>query len=417
VCVCVCIFFFFFFFVCVYTIHLTLDGLDLNNLRARARALEQKANELEAAHEDELRRRDRVHTSELEAQREQHGREVSSLRRQAADEQAQLQEQVAALGEQTRAAVAEAARVRAEADEQERRMGEQVREAAAGREAAERHLSEMKEFIEEAKVVDKRNARLDAQMSTEISRRKKLHDYVEDLKGKIRVYVRVRPMSQSETEKQCQMAYTKNHENSLTYFQPEKAPPEDKKSFDFDKVYAGTPQQGNAQDAVFGDLKNLILSCVEGRNVCIFAYGQTGAGKTFSMVGADGSIGGNISALENPNRPTPLPNAGVTPRAIVELFSVLEERDALNVGEVDTSMYELYCDSLVDLLNPKAKEKKLNIKLAQHTDSGLVEVEGGTVKRTSTMQELIAVMEKGIKVIVPCRFVIAAFRCCSSRSN
>ena len=112
----------------------------------------------------------------------------------------------------------------------------------------------------------------------------------------------------------------------------------------------------------------------------------------------------------------PLRNAGVTPRAIVELFSVLEERDALNVGEVDTSMYELYCDSLVDLLNPKGKEK-LNIKLAQHTDSGLVEVEGGTVKRTSTMQELIAVMEKGIKVILPCRFVIAAFRCCSSHSN
>ena len=413
--VCVCVFFFFFLlFVCVCTIHLTLGGLNLNP-RARARALEQKANELEAAHEDELRRRDRVHSSELEAQREQHGREVSSLRRQAADEQAQLQEQVAALGEQTRAAVAEAARVRAEADEQERRMGEQMREAAARCETAERRLSEMKEFIEEAKVVDKRNARLDAQMSTEISRRKKLHDYVEDLKGKIRVYVRVRPMSQSETEKQCQMAYTKNHESSLTYFQPEKAPPEDKKSFDFDKVYAGTSDQGNAQDAVFGDLKNLILSCVEGRNVCIFAYGQTGAGKTFSMVGADGSIGGNIS-MENPNRPTPLSNAGVTPRAIVELFSVLEERDALNVGEVDTSMYEPYCDSLVDLLNPKGKEK-LNIKLAQHTDSGLVEVEGGTVKRTSTMQELIAVMEKGIKVILPCRFVIAAFRCCSSHSN
>ena len=50
----------------------------------------------------------------------------------------------------------------------------------------------MREFIEEAKVVDKRNARLDVQMSTEIARRKKLHDYVEDLKGKIRVYVRVR---------------------------------------------------------------------------------------------------------------------------------------------------------------------------------------------------------------------------------
>jgi hypothetical protein len=201
-------------------------------------------------------------------------------------------------------------------------------------------------------------------------------------------------MSTTEVGRECQVAYTKNHDSSLTYFQPDKAPPEDKKSFNFDKVYCGTPEQGNAQDLVFNDLRGLVLSCVEGRNVCIFAYGQTGAGKTFSMVGADGSIGGNIGNMET--RPEPLPNAGVTPRAIVELFSVLEERDALNVGEVDTSMYELYCDSLVDLLNPKGKEK-LNIKLAQHTDSGLVEVEGGTVQRTSTMQELIRVMEKGIK--------------------
>ena len=115
-------------------------------------------------------------------------------------------------------------------------MSEQVREAAAAREQAECTLRDMKEFIEEAKVVDKRNCRLDAQMSTEIARRKKLHDYVEDLKGKIRVYVRVRPMSTTEVERACQVAYTKNHDASLTYFQPDKAPPEDKKSFAFDKV-------------------------------------------------------------------------------------------------------------------------------------------------------------------------------------
>ena len=49
-----------------------------------------------------------------------------------------------------------------------------------------------------------------------------------------------------------------------------------------------------------------------------FRYGQTGSGKTYSMVGQDGSIGSNIT--ERAGRPAPLPSAGVTPRAIIELF-------------------------------------------------------------------------------------------------
>ena len=105
-----------------------------------------------------------------------------------------------------------------------------------------------------------------------MERRRKLHEYVEDLKGKIRVYVRVRPMSGKEAGKGCCESYTRNHDQSLTYFQPDKQPPEDKKTFDFDRVFAGNAEtDGNAQDNVFADLRGLVLSCVEGKNVCIFA--------------------------------------------------------------------------------------------------------------------------------------------------
>ena len=234
-----------------------------------------------------------------------------------------------------------------------------------------------------------------------------MHEYVEDLKGKIRVYVRVRPLSDSEKQRGCKDAYTKNHDTSLTLFQPEKGPNEEKKSFEFDKVFAGSASEGNGQEALFNDLRGLVLSCVEGRNVCIFAYGQTGSGKTFSMVGPNGSVGKNLEMMA-PNGPQPVADAGVTPRAVVELFQVLEERDALNIGEVDVSMYELYCDQLIDLLaadpsrarlkevNARNPTATLNVKLAQHTSSGLVEVEGGTVLRTSTMTELVEVMERGV---------------------
>jgi hypothetical protein len=250
----------------------------------------------------------------------------------------------------------------------------------------------------------------------ELARRRQLHDFVEDLKGKVRVYVRVRPLSDAERARGCKDAYAKNHDTSLTLFQPDKQPPDDKKTFEFDKVFAGSPLDGNGQQALFNDLRGLVLSCVEGRNVCVFAYGQTGSGKTFSMVGPHGSVGNNIdlhggsgaATLSNSSAPQPRPDAGVTPRAVVELFSVLAERDALSAGEVDVSMYELYCDQLVDLLATDPARARSNdsggrhpaatlaVKLAQHTASGLVEVEGGTVVRTSALGGLVAALERGV---------------------
>jgi hypothetical protein len=73
---------------------------------------------------------------------------------------------------------------------------------------------------------------------------------------------------------------------------------------------------------VFKDTKHLMTSVVDGYNVCIFAYGQTGAGKSFTMIGA-GDIGtcmdekGDFDEL-----------AGITPRAVSELFRLLNERSA-----------------------------------------------------------------------------------------
>ena len=45
---------------------------------------------------------------------------------------------------------------------------------------------------------------------------------------------------------------------------------------------------------VFEDTKPIITSCVDGYNVCIIAYGQTGAGKTYTMMGPPEKPGVNI---------------------------------------------------------------------------------------------------------------------------
>ena len=55
--------------------------------------------------------------------------------------------------------------------------------------------------------------------------------------------------------------------------------PDAKKYYDFDQVFGGSASDGNSQTDVFKDTKHLCMSVVDGYNVCIFAYGQTGAGK------------------------------------------------------------------------------------------------------------------------------------------
>ena len=87
-------------------------------------------------------------------------------------------------------------------------------------------------------------------------------------------------------------------------------------------------------------------SAVDGFNVCVFAYGQTGSGKTFTMQGEPG-------------------NLGITPRAINELFVLLEQLPGHLSFKVSCYMVELYMDNLIDLLKPrteKAVSKSLSIK-------------------------------------------------------
>ena len=71
-----------------------------------------------------------------------------------------------------------------------------------------------------------------------------------------------------------------------------------------------------------------MVSCLDGFNVCIFAYGQTGSGKTYTMMGAvsSGGIGEGIDL--SAEVPVLKPSAGIAQRAAVEVFRLLEQREA-----------------------------------------------------------------------------------------
>lgn len=190
-------------------------------------------------------------------------------------------------------------------------------------------------------------------------KRKRLLNELEDIKGKIRVYCRIRPFSNTEKEDpdkaiQC---YKQNDEVSLTVGTQRNRT----KDYQFDAVFG----MNSTQDEVFEDTRRLIQSAIDGYNVCIFAYGQTGSGKTFTIQGS-------------PEMP------GLTPRAIVEMFEVLKTMTNFDI-KLKCYMVELYLNQLKDLLLPRGNpEKELEVK---DTPSGMVVINGVTeVDLTSISQ-------------------------------
>jgi DNA replication protein DnaC len=100
---------------------------------------------------------------------------------------------------------------------------------------------------------------------------------LEDLKGKVRVYCRIRPFSNSEKTDadKAQPCVNITDETSLVVGTQKNR----MKAYNFDAVFG----LNSTQEEVFEDTRRLVQSAIDGYNVCIFAYGQTGSGKTFTI--------------------------------------------------------------------------------------------------------------------------------------
>ncbi|KAF3627185.1 Kinesin-4 [Capsicum annuum] len=157
---------------------------------------------------------------------------------------------------------------------------------------------------------------------------RKLYNQVQDLKGSIRVYCRVRPFLPGQS------SYISNvdhiDDGSITIGVPSKNG-KGRKTFNFNKVFGPSASQGE----VFSDTQQLIRSVLDGYNVCIFAYGQTGSGKTFTMTGP--------KDLTEQSR-------GVNYRALGDLFLLAEQRKDTFLYDVSVQMIEIYNEQVRDLL-------------------------------------------------------------------
>ncbi|KAI5068842.1 hypothetical protein GOP47_0017187 [Adiantum capillus-veneris] len=236
-------------------------------------------------------------------------------------------------------------------------------------------LREMKEDIdrknEQTAAILKRQADqlagLEVLYKEEQVLRKRYFNMMEDMKGKIRVFARWRPLSEKERNENQKLVLAAPDEFTLEHPWKDDKP----KQYQFDHVF----DESSRQEQIFEDTKYLVQSAVDGYNVCIFAYGQTGSGKTFTIYGSK----------EDP---------GLTPRATRELFSILKRDSNKFSFYLKAYMIELYQDTLVDLLLAKnAKRQKLEVK---KDSKGMVLVENCTIVSISTLDELDAIVMKGL---------------------
>ncbi|KAF8379514.1 hypothetical protein HHK36_028952 [Tetracentron sinense] len=112
-----------------------------------------------------------------------------------------------------------------------------------------------------------------------LAENRRLYNEVQDLKGNIRVYVRIRPFLPGQNKKQTTIEYI-GENGELVVVNPSKQGKDSHRLFKFNKVFGPSA----TQEEVFLDTQPLIRSVLDGFNVCIFAYGQTGSGKTYTMV-------------------------------------------------------------------------------------------------------------------------------------
>ncbi|KAI9393965.1 hypothetical protein POPTR_005G031850v4 [Populus trichocarpa] len=128
-------------------------------------------------------------------------------------------------------------------------------------------------------------------------------------------------------------------------------------------------------EAVFVQTKPIVASVLDSYNVCIFTYGQTGTGKTFTMEGSP-------------------ENRGVNYRTLDELFGVSQERSGIMRYGLFVSMTEVYNEKIRDLLIDSSNQppKKLEIK---QTAEGTQEVPGLVETRVTGTEDVWDLLNSG----------------------
>ncbi|KAM8979265.1 kinesin-like protein KIF21A isoform 6-T6 [Sarcophilus harrisii] len=199
----------------------------------------------------------------------------------------------------------------------------------------------------------------------------------------VRVAVRIRPQLAKEKIEGCHIC------TSVTPGEPQVFLGKDK-AFTFDYVFDIESQQEQIYTQC---IEKLIEGCFEGYNATVFAYGQTGAGKTYTM-----GTGFDVNIIEE--------EQGIISRAVKHLFKCIEEKKEIAIKngipppdfKVNSQFLELYNEEVLDLFDTTrdidAKNKKSNIRIHEDSTGGIYTV-GVTTRNVNTESEMMQCLKLG----------------------
>ncbi|KAK5644363.1 hypothetical protein RI129_005663 [Pyrocoelia pectoralis] len=181
----------------------------------------------------------------------------------------------------------------------------------------------------------------------------------------IRIFLRVKPLQDNEKRTTClEVLNAKEIQANRTY----------QKKYCFDGIFQDDTKQLTLYTII---AKPLIQDILLGYNCTIFAYGQTGTGKTFTLLGNGGSLlpsFGSTNSLSNTSTQSDIDgldvNAGLIPRTVIELFERVHLlRDPYTVR---CSYLEIYNEELRDLLSAVNDPTALRIYDGQRGNGDVV---------------------------------------------
>ncbi|KAG6472785.1 hypothetical protein ZIOFF_070263 [Zingiber officinale] len=201
-----------------------------------------------------------------------------------------------------------------------------------------------------------------------------LYNQVQDLKGNIRVYCRVRPFLQHSDRRSVVEHIGEN--GNVIIMDPSKQGKDSRKIFSFNRAFGANATQSE----IYADTQPLIRSVLDGYNVCIFAYGQTGSGKTYTMSGPDIKSESTM---------------GVNYRALDDLFHISQSRQGIISYQLSVQMIEIYNEQVRDLLVADGSDRRYPLDIRNYSQLNGLNIPDASLVAVTCTQDVLELMKVG----------------------